>query len=155
MVVAMNSSDIEFDRAVRLHVYRHFIDCRRPPTAAEAAVALQCSTPEVEAAYERLARDHVLVLEPGSTQISMAMPFSASPTRFRVRVGTRSWWANCAWDALGIPVMLEADATITTSCADCDWPITLSVESGSLRDGGELIHFAVPAARWWDDISFT
>ena len=37
----------------------------------------------------------------------MAMPFSALPTAFRVVVGERSVWANCAWDAFGIAAALE------------------------------------------------
>jgi hypothetical protein len=155
MVMAMDGNDDEFDRTVRLHVYRYFVDLQRAPSPAEAALALRRSTKEVEAAYERLAEDRVLVLQPGGREIRMAMPFSAVPTRFRVSSEGRRWWANCAWDALGIPVMLEADATIATSCADCDQPITLVVESGEVRGGGELLHFAVSAARWWDDIVFT
>ena len=151
----MASSDVEFDRTVRLHVYRNLLDRQRAPNPADVADALARSREEVEAAYLRLARDHVLVLEPNSHKILMAMPFSAVPTRFRVHVGGRGWWANCAWDALGIPAMLEADATIHTSCADCDRPITLVVKAGTVRGAGELIHFAVPAARWWDDIVFT
>jgi len=155
MVVAMEASELERDRAVRLHVYRHFVDHQRPPTAAETAAALQLSGADVEAAYERLARNHVLVLEPGGGAIRMAMPFSAVPTRFRVSASGRTWWANCAWDALGIPAMLGVDATVFTSCPDCDQPIMLPVESGEVRGGGELIHFVVPAAQWWDDIAFT
>jgi hypothetical protein len=85
----------------------------------------------------------------------MAMPFSGVPTRFRVSVGGPRWWANCAWDALGIAVVLGKDALIQAACGDCDEPITLAVESGHLKGGSELIHFAVPAARWWDDIVFT
>jgi len=154
MAVAMNEEDAALDQAARLYVYRHFVDLQRPPGPAEAAAALHCSTREVEAAYERLASDRVLVLQPGGREIRMAMPFSAVPTPFRVSSEGRGWWANCAWDALGIPVMLDADATIVTTCADCGQPITVAVESGRVRGGG-LIHFAVPAARWWDDIVFT
>ena len=78
--MAMDSRDVKLDRTVRLHVYRHFLDHRRPPSLAETAAALQRSTKEVEAAYERLARDHVLVLEADGHEIRMAMPFSAGST---------------------------------------------------------------------------
>jgi hypothetical protein len=33
----------------------------------------------------------------------MLNPFSAVETPHRVEAGGRSWFANCAWDALGIP----------------------------------------------------
>ncbi len=154
MAVGMNKEHSAIDQAVRLYVYRHFIDFQRPPSTAETASGLRRSTGEIGAAYERLAEDRVLVLQPGGHEIRMAMPFSAVRTPFRVSCGSRSWWANCAWDALGIPVILDRDATVVTSCADCDEAMTVVVESGRIRGGG-LIHFAVPAARWWDDIVFT
>jgi hypothetical protein len=31
----------------------------------------------------------------------------------------------------------------------------LRVEGGELGEGDGVAHFAVPAARWWDDIGFT
>jgi DNA-binding transcriptional MocR family regulator len=144
-----------FDNAVRLHVYSHFVDRERPPTARETAEALSCSVADVEAAYRRLADAHVLVLAPGTVEIWMAMPFSAVPTTFRVTVGEHSWWANCAWDALGIPPMLSSDGQISTSCADCLEPVSLTIRDGSLLETSGLIHFAVPARRWWTDIGFT
>jgi hypothetical protein len=85
----------------------------------------------------------------------MAMPFSAEPTSFEVSGVGRRWYANCAWDALGIPAMLNCDARILSTCGDCGEEISIDVMGGAVFGGGELIHFAVPAARWWDDIFFT
>lgn len=144
-----------FHPAVRLHVYRYFVETGRPPTIAETAVALSAPSPDVEAAYRRLAEGRALVLTPGTLEIRMANPLSAVPTAFRVEVGGRSWWGNCVWDALGIPAMLGADGRIVTACGDCGEPMTLTVERGALRPAAGLIHFAIPAARWWDDIIFT
>src|SRR3712207_3093970 len=95
-----------FDRAVRLHVYRHFVATSRPPTVDETGAVLDQPQSAVAAAYGRLAAGRVLVLMPDSLDIWMAMPFSAVPTAFRVTSGELAWWANCAWDALGIPAML-------------------------------------------------
>jgi hypothetical protein len=83
------------------------------------------------------------------------MPLSAVPTSFEVSVRYHTWWANCAWDALGVPAMLNSDAEIATFCPDCGESIRIAVEAGEAKGNGELIHFAVPAARWWDDIEFT
>ena len=33
-------------------------------------------------------------------------------TDYRVSSGGRTWWANCAWDALAIPAALTVDARI-------------------------------------------
>ncbi|MBI3976422.1 MAG: hypothetical protein HY334_08540 [Armatimonadetes bacterium] len=145
----------EIDQAVRQQVSRHGIDTGRPPTAGDTAVALGSPSADVEAAYRRLAEGRALVLTPGTLEIRMANPLSAVPTAFGVEVGGRSWWGNCVWDALGIPAMFGADGRIVTACGDCGEPMTLRVERGALRPAAGLIHFAIPAARWWDDIIFT
>ena len=145
-----------FDRAVRLAVYRHTVTEGVPPTAAEIARDLDSATADVETSLRRLADGHVLVLAPGTTSIWMAAPFSAIPTPFPVSVGDRRYFANCIWDALGIPACLHADAWIDTTCPDCAAPLRLEVRDGALEEpAGGVIHFAVPAARWWDDIGST
>ncbi len=143
------------DTRARLQVYRHFVEVGRAPTVEETARALGLAIGEVERAYRRLDQDHALVLTPGTNRIWMAMPLSAVPTAFRVTVGEQSWWANCAWDALGIPAMLGRDARVVTVCGDCDEPMTLTVQEGSLGETECVVHFAVPAAKWWDDVGFT
>ena len=41
-------------------------------------------------------------------------------------------------------------------CACCDETLRLRVEDGELVEGSDvLVHFLVPARRWWDDIGFT
>ncbi len=76
-------------------------------------------------------------------------------TSFEVRAINQSWYANCAWDALGIPAMLNCDARIVAACGDCGESITLAVMDADVVGGTEVVHFAVPAARWWQDIAFT
>ena len=67
----------------------------------------------------------------------------------------RSYHGNCVWDALGVIAMLGSDGEVETSCADCDSPLELSVRDGALAPTDTVVHFAVPAARWWEDIVFT
>ena len=144
------------DRDVRLAVYRKIVEEGRPPTAPEMAVALGVETLAVEASLRRLADDHVLVLAPGTPYVWMANPFSAIPTPFEVEVGDRRYFGNCIWDALGISACLHANARIRTYCPDCSEPLSLSVRDGELdAPAGAVIHFAVPAAHWWDDIGST
>jgi len=150
------SASATFDTAVRLHVYRHFLDAGRPPGPAETARDLGEDPRAVEAAYLRLAEAHHLVLEPGTTRVCMAMPLSAEPTAFRVETPRGAYWANCAWDAFGIPAMLGSDARILTSCACCRDPWALEVKDGALASGDAgVLHVLVPPSRWWDDIAFT
>lgn len=140
------------DNKLRLLVYRWFVEHSRPPTAQETAQALEVDLEVVREALIGLGEKHILVLEPDTVQVRMAMPFAAVPTDFRVQVGSREYWANCAWDALGIPAMLHQDAVIDSRCGDCGEPITLNVHDSRLIPAEALVHFALPVARWWDDI---
>jgi alkylmercury lyase-like protein len=109
----------------------------------------------VESSYTRLAEGRVIVLSPETARVWMAPPFSAVPTAFRVETPQGAYWGNCIWDGLGIVSMLGGEGTVETRCADCEAPMTLEVEAGELVDGEGLAHFALPVARWWDDIGFT
>lgn len=142
------------DKAVRYHVYDKVMHAGLPPTIAETSSALARSLDEVKASFERLADGHIIVLQKGSSEILMANPFSAVPTPFLVRVRDRSYYANCIWDAMGIPAMLKQDAIIEASCGCCSTSMTLKLTNGSLEEDQGLAHFAIPAAHWWDDIVF-
>jgi hypothetical protein len=145
-----------FDRRVRLSIYRAIVGDGRPPTAPEIASELGISTDEVEASLHRLDDAHAIVLAPGTPYVWMANPFSAIPTPFEVTVGDRRYFGNCIWDALGIPACLHEDAGIRTFCPDCSEPISLEVRGDTLAAAADAtIHFAVPAARWWEDIGAT
>lgn len=153
----------EFDPQVRVALYREWIATGQAPTRSALATRLGVDDVEISAAFERLAASRQIVLDrrSGATsrELWMAMPFSAVPTPFRVAVGDQRYFANCAWDALGVAPMLGREATIETVCADCGEPETIEVSNGRVRvaSGHEsgVVHFAIPAAEWWDDIGFT
>jgi Alkylmercury lyase len=146
----------EFDLRVRSEVYAAFVRDGWAPRAADTAAALGLAPEEVEDAFRRLHDAHALVLQPGSAEIRMLNPFSAVETPHRVESGGRSWFANCAWDALGIPAALHADGRVESRCPDCGELLELEVRDGVLARGAELlVHFVVPARQWWDDIAFT
>ncbi|MCP3805513.1 alkylmercury lyase family protein [Allokutzneria sp. A3M-2-11 16] len=99
------------ERALLQAILRAFAATGRPPSEAE----LQRSAPVLA----RLHDADAIRLDPDGA-IRVAYPFSAIPTRHRVRLASGvEVWAMCAIDALGIPAMLDTDATIT--CAD---PVT-------------------------------
>ena len=144
------------DRDVRRHVYRILRDSARAPSTAETAEALQATPDEVAASYRRLHDAHMLVLHEGSDAIRMGLPFAAGPSPFEVAIDDRRWWANCAWDGYGVIAALGAEqGSIRTTCPDCHEPITLEVDHGEAVGADGLVHFLVPAARWWDDVVFT
>jgi Alkylmercury lyase len=106
--------------------------------------------------FRRLDEAHAIVLEPGTLDVWMAAPLSARPTGFRVRTADgRSYFGTCAWDGPGVLAMLGVDGTVDTVCHDCDEPLELEVRVGELRPIEAVAHFAVPAAKWWEDIGHT
>lgn len=151
----MSLDSSEFDNEVRLSVYRHFVRTGEAPTVRHTSDELGIPPAATTSSLERLAAAHVLVLHPSTRRLWMAMPFSAVPTAFRVRARGREWWANCAWDALGISAMLEEPAEIRTTCGDCGDPPPIRTTGRGVAEGAGVVHFAVPSASWWDDIGFT
>lgn len=146
---------MNLDSVVRRHVYEHTVGVGRPPTIAETARSLGVSREEARDSFRRLAEAFVLVLQSESDEILMAAPFSAVPTPFVVRTSSQEYFANCAWDALGIPAMLGDDAHVEASCGCCGAAMNMKVEGGELARAEGVIHFALPAARWWENITFT
>ena len=71
----MNDDDL----ALRNLTYARFAELGRAPTAAEIATAAGRDRAEVIARWERLHAQHALVLDPVTSEIRMANPFSGSP----------------------------------------------------------------------------
>ena len=143
------------DRDVRLYVFGRAADTARVPKPAEISSALGRPQTEIEESLRRLAAGRVLILAPNSTNVWAANPFCAVPSDFRVSALGRTYWGICIWDALGIAAALHTDATINARCADCGQEMVLSVQDGELVRSEGVVHFGVPAARWWDNIGFT
>jgi hypothetical protein len=141
--------------AARAFVYQHFAATARPPEAAATASKFGLDEAQAAAIYAELHKRHALFLEPGTSAIRMAFPFSGVPTSFRVHARGRTYFANCAWDALGIPAALQAPAAIQAACASTGAPIGLSVQASRAADHGERIHFLVPFRHWYNDLPYT
>jgi Alkylmercury lyase len=143
----------DFDFLVRRELYDATIRSGTVPQAANVASALGADVWRINESFARLAAGHVIVLgDDGS--IMMAAPFAGVPTLFRVTVKSVSYFANCIWDALGVAAMLHSDAVIETRCDDCGDSSTVVVDHGNASGDG-IVHFAIPAHRWWDNIVFT
>jgi len=142
-------------RDVRLYIYTQMVETSAAPSPADTARALGRDEKEIQDAYRALADAHMLVLRPGSHTVWMAMPFSNMQTAFTVIAGGRAYYANCAWDAFGIPAMLGSDARIFTTCPDCGGVLERKVANGALPETRGVVHFALPARRWWDNVGYT
>jgi hypothetical protein len=144
-----------FDTQVRLELYREFARTAEPPTIESIAEKMQAPADNIRAALESLAAVKAIVLQPESREILMANPLCAVPTPYRVRIQDRSYFGSCVWDALGIIAMLQSDAVLDSSCACCGEAMTIGVRGGHVARMHGIIHFAIPAKRWWENIVFT
>jgi hypothetical protein len=77
------------------------------------------------------------------------------PTPHVVEADGRTYFANCAWDALGVPAALHRPGIVHSRCAQSGEPLDLAVGLEGPGASDWLFHCPVPAARWWDDIVFT
>lgn len=138
-----------------MHVFTDAAATARVPQPAEIASALGRSEEDVRTALHHLAATKVLILAPNDGNIWAANPFCAVPSAFRVDAAGKRYRGICIWDAMGIAAALGQDAVITASCGDCGEPMTNEICSGLLTGDEGVVHFAIPAKRWWDNIGFT
>ena len=146
---------IDRDLQVRHAVYEHFVATGEAPTATGLTSRLGLEREEIVASFQRLFERRLLVLGPDRAQILMAPPFSGVPTQHRVIVGGREYFANCAWDALGVVAALGRDGLVRSSCEQSGEPLDIPVHAAGPDPVPCVAHFAVPASRWWRDIVFT
>ncbi len=131
--------------ALRIRIYDTLLATGRPPRLGNEE-RQQLATMKV---------GKTLVPHPQTGQVWMAGPFAAEPTPYKV-TGAVTWYANCAWDMLGIPFIAKERVRIVTRCAHCPEAMVLEAspaEPPSFEDA--VVHFLVPARKWYDDIGFT
>lgn len=145
--------DLELE--VKLAIYRHFTETGARPSPDHIRERLGISVADVFEAYRCLGAQRVLVLEADGASIRMAPPFSGVATQHVVTAGEVSYFANCAWDALGILAALQRPGTVQSRCEHSGEPLHLNVGIDGPESSDWLFHCVVPAAHWWDDIVFT
>ena len=142
------------ERAVRLFVYQSFVETAGAPDVTTIARHTGESDEAVATALRRLADARALVLAPATAAIWMAHPFSAVPTAYPVETRGRTYWANCAWDAMGVFALLGGPARVISQCADCAAPMTIELRDRAIAGDG-VVHFVVPPRRFWENVAFT
>ena len=146
-----------FDYAIRTAIYRAFAEHGIAPEIEDLARDERATRDEVAGSLHRLQAAHLLVLAPGSDRIWMAHPFSSIPTEYPVETPSGSYWANCAWDAFAIPHLLDTSGRCETRCPESRVSLTIEVgpKSSAVIPDGAVVHFAVPARRFWDNVAYT
>jgi hypothetical protein len=146
---------MDLDLAAKLAIYGHFAAVGSRPSVDDIAGQVGVTVPQAREIFARLRAQRVLVLETDGASIRMAPPFSGVPTQHRVTADGVTYYANCAWDALGIPAALRRPATVHSRCEQSHEPLELPVSDDGPGPSDWLFHCVVPASKWWDDIVFT
>lgn len=142
--------------AVKMHIYETIAETTRPPNVSQVAQVMGLPVADAQQAFETLAGQRLLVLEPGDrSRIRMAPPFSGIKTSMLAHVAGKTYYANCSWDALGVAAALGQDADIDAHCAHSGEPLPIRVRGRQVEPLACVAHFAVPAALWWQDIVYT
>ena len=117
---------------IRHFVYRYFADTTHAPNVDETAAYFNISTEEASEYYKELHNRHAFFLDLETLTVRMANPFSAIPTDFKVHANGKTYYANCAWDMLGIPATLHTDAVIEAVCTESNDSVQLEIKNGQI-----------------------
>lgn len=140
---------------IRHFVYQHFADTTMLPSVDVTAAHFNISPEEATEYYKELHNRHAFFLDLETLTVRMANPFSGIPTDFKVHANGKTYYANCAWDMLGIPAALHADAIIEAKFTESNDLVKLEVKNGKVTNPDLLVHFPLAFSRWYDDLVFT
>ena len=141
--------------ALRVFVYDGLVDRGTLPSIAAIADRFRVAPNDARRALAELHIGKTILVHPETGEIWMAGPFSASETPYRITLGQRRWWANCAWDMFGVAALVGAAVRVDTHCTDCGEPIALVCDPARPPNEPGVVHFLMPARRWYDNIGFT
>jgi hypothetical protein len=143
-------------RAVRIFVYDYLMARGVPPASRELAAQFGVAPDDTLRTLREMNIGKAILPDPKTGEIWMAGPFAASPTEYKVVGRHTQWFANCAWDMLGIASIVGEPVHIDARCGDCGEAMTFDVDASDAElDDDSVVHFLVPAAHWYDDIGFT
>jgi len=139
---------------VRKYVMEYFLENERAPVLEEIMKEFDLSRINAGRVLQGIEKAHNLALLPGTQRILMAHPFSAIPSPFKVAIGSKRYYANCAWDSIAFHVMLSMEMRIGSYCHHCSDPISIDLNDGKARSrpANPLVFLSMPAAKWWDNI---
>lgn len=130
----------------RVHheILQGFVERGHPPRLPE----------EAHPALRQLEAEHGVVLHPGTTEVWIAHPFSASPTAVWVerREADRGWWAPCLWCAMGVVALAASDATIHVRFGGEAEAVAIRVDGAARVAPDACVHFPLPVRDAWNNV---
>src|SRR5256885_783682 len=149
---------------LRVFVYDTIARRGRPPASSEIGAHFGITPDDARGAVADAQLGKEMFPDPHTGEISIAGPIAGAPTPHRVYANGVTWFANSAWDMLGVAAMFMTEVTIETRCTDCGEPVKFVLDplsfpafhfvKGSLDDKA-IVHFHMPARHWQDDIAKT
>jgi hypothetical protein len=118
---------MSLDTLTKLAIYRHFAETGQRPSLEVVAESVGSDVSSVREAYARLRAQRVLVLEPDGVSVRIAPPFSGVQSQHVVIVEETKYFANCAWDAFGIPAALHRQGRVHSRCEQSGEPLSLEI----------------------------
>ena len=143
---------------VRLRIYEHFQEHARPPVVEDLMSEFGLTRADTVGILRDLAAARHLALVRGTARVLMAFPYSAIATPFRVKANGKSYFANCAWDAIAFHELLKTDVDIDSNCHHCAAPIRVELRGGQatcVEPADTLVYLALKPSEWWEDIITT
>ena len=141
--------------ALRVFVYDELLDRGTPPSIRDIAGHFGVAPNDARRALAALGIGKTILVHPQTAEVWMAGPFASAETAYRVTLGRRQWWANCAWDMFGVAVIVGAAVRVDARCTDCGEAISLRCDPAAPPNDNGVVHFLLPARRWYEDIGFT
>ena len=142
--------------SVRTYIYQQFAATTHAPQLTDIAAHFALTHGQVSNLLHALHEIHALFLDPSTTNIRIANPFSAVPTPFVVEVNGKRYWANCAWDSFGVIAALQAtEGAIHATCAQSGAPLHLHIHLGAVVATSAMIHVLVPFQQWYENMVYT
>jgi alkylmercury lyase-like protein len=151
-------SDPSLQQEVRLSIFEQFLQHAAPPVVEQLMKDHALSRDGATEVLRDLEEARHIALVKGTARILMAFPFSAIATPFCVTTRGRSYFANCAWDAIAFHAMLGDDVRVDSFCHHCADPIHIELTNGraTVVDPPEtLVYLALRPTEWWSDIITT
>jgi hypothetical protein len=145
-------------KELRKFVFDRFLATARAPLVEEIMQEFQMVRDDVVRRLEELQAAHHILLLPGTGRILMANPFSNLPTPFRVSSSSLQYFANCAWDAVAMHLVLDRAVRVSSFCHHCGAPIEFGLSDGvrANREGADIVVFlGTPVSRWYENLVIT
>lgn len=100
----------------------------------------------VEAALAEFDRLGAIDIDTGGRVEGIA-GLTIRPTVHELQIGSDLWHTWCALDAIGIPVALEVDADVSTSCPACGRRLSISIQAGHIEGASGTNVLFLPSAQ--------